>query len=139
MLNDCNWNMILSLESQVLSNGLQYNNLKRNIPDSLLISIDGSKWMCKLLKVFFFGDYEFLSKAISIAGANGKYPGIYCLIDRDLMQIPRHLREKSVPRTMSLINQDYKHFKRDGAIRKNQSKYHNVTNKPLITCIDTGL
>ncbi len=28
--------------------------------DSLLRSIDGSKWMGKLLKVFFFGDYEFL-------------------------------------------------------------------------------
>ncbi len=103
---------------------------------NLLRSIDGSKWMGKLLKVFCFGDYELLSKAISIAGANGKYPCISCLIDRDLMQIPRHLREKSVPRTMSLVNKDYKQFKRDGAIRKNQSKYHNVINKPLITCID---
>ncbi len=35
------------------------------------------------------------------------------------MQIPRHLMKMSVPRTMSLVNKDYKQFKRDGAIKKN--------------------
>ena len=99
--------------------------------------IEGSEWQGKNKKCFISTDYELACKFCGIAGANGKYPCIFCLINRDKMQEPREKRSQSRPRTSSQLQRDYKKFvKEGGRDKKNQSAFHNVINPPIITCLE---
>ena len=62
------------------------------------------------MRLSLFGDYEFLSKIMSLIGPNGKHPCLWCTISKDSMQISLLDRGQSRNRLLTTMNTDYAKF-----------------------------
>ena len=73
--------------------------------------VDGEKE--KSIRVFMYGDYEYLCSMYGISGASGKYPCIFCLISNQDMQKPKSDLITCTPRTLEHFKNMYKKFTND--------------------------
>ena len=46
------------------------------------------KWLDKSLRIFLFGDYEFLCSMYGISGACGRHPCLWCHIISNMLNVP---------------------------------------------------
>jgi hypothetical protein len=90
------------------------------------------QWEGKKIVLFFFGDYDFLTKVYGLSGAQGKYPCLWCLqTKRDLKSF---VEQASVPaRNLSMLKEDYIRFMTDGkGDKKVVSMYNNSLHSPIM-------
>ena len=99
-----------------------YHNLAKILQrfNAQIQKIPNMKWQDKAVKVFLFGDYDFLRKVVGISGHRGTYPCIWCLITRESMCIKRDERGVMRRRKLSQLKADHRAFVHDGKQKKNQ-------------------
>ena len=73
-----------------------HKNLKRcmSILQPQLEELSNSEWNGKKIRLFVFGDFDFLSKLYGISGAQGTYPYLWCIEPKDRM---KRLQKKTFP------------------------------------------
>ena len=55
-----------------------------------LIKLGNTIWNGKKIKVFYFGDYDFITKLCGLSGATGTYPCVGCLVNKkDMKESPK--------------------------------------------------
>ncbi|XP_033099759.1 uncharacterized protein LOC117103329 [Anneissia japonica] len=101
-----------------------------------VMDIEGSVWKSErtnkshTLRLFFFGDYEFLSRVYGLIGSNGKYSCIYCLITQQGIKDGTGNCSK---RTLDSYNDDFEEFVRNGSDpAKGKFVFHSVVRKPML-------
>ena len=72
-----------------------------------LVDVTNLVWEGKKVKLFLFGDYDFLCKIYGISGANGNYPCLWCLTKKSEIQYKRGPQPE---RTLSSLSTDNKRF-----------------------------
>lgn len=79
-----------------------FNNLQKcmSFLTPQLEELCESEWMGKKIKLFIFGDYDFLTKLYGISGAQGTYPCIWCHEPKSSFQTLK----KEVFKSRSLAN-----------------------------------
>ena len=97
-----------------------------------LETIQMIKWQDKRIRLFVYGDYDFLRKLLGISGAQGTYPCIWCLINKRDMQVERKVRGLQPRRKRSQIKKDYAAFVREGSRKTTAASHHNVISKPIL-------
>ena len=72
-----------------------------------LADVEKLVWDGKQIKLFLFGDYDFLCKIYGISGANGSYPCLWCLTKKSDIQCKQGLQPE---RTVTSLSIDHQHF-----------------------------
>ena len=80
-------------------------------------------WKNREIKVFMFGDYQFLCNVSGITGANGRHSCLWCLSTKDEIQIKD---VNGMTRTVETMRSDLESYFNDGSILKKAKLYHNV-------------
>ncbi len=89
-------------------------------------------WNNKSVRIFLFGDTDFLCKMLSLSGIHGVYLCPFCLIKKQDIQISRNVRGTSQPRTLAGCKSDAKDFReKSGSKRAMASSHHNVLDDPI--------
>ena len=89
-------------------------------------------WKEKKLRIFLFGDYEFLCKLYGLSGARGTYCCLWCLIRND--DIQHSDADRCDVRSRSLISLKLAHqkFNSIGKAKKiNASSFYNCIHEPI--------
>ncbi len=90
-----------------------------------LLKLQNFVWKGRKVRVFGFGDYDFICKILGLSGAKGTYPCYMCFISKDEMQNCKQKRPESKQRTLVKIKKDHTKFEKDGGNLKRQSLFHN--------------
>ena len=61
-----------------------------------LSALQSMEWSGKWLKVFVFGDYEFLTKLCGLSGAQSTYPCLYCTTSKCQIHAPPAYNEGDI-------------------------------------------
>nr|XP_047123398.1 uncharacterized protein LOC124806476 isoform X2 [Hydra vulgaris] len=86
----------------------------------------------KKIRVFIFGDYEFLCSAYGITGANGQHACLFCHITREKMKMnPSQQKHSCSKRTLETLHADFQNFIQKGRIPKLAKTCNNVIDLPL--------
>ena len=97
----------------------------------------------KTIRLFFSGDYEFLTAIYGLSGASGKIlfgnPTSsmtinWCIGKHNCsndLKIPLDTRGRQTPRTLSSIKADYTKFAEAGGNLRLAKEYNNAIRKPL--------
>ena len=89
-------------------------------------------WNEKKLRVFLFGDYDYLLKMYGIAGAQSTHPCLWCKASRRQTQHPKASQQNNIPkRTVQNIRKDYRKYLRTGCNRKKAKSCNNVVQCPV--------
>ncbi|XP_047129927.1 uncharacterized protein LOC105845473 isoform X1 [Hydra vulgaris] len=89
-------------------------------------------WNEKKIRVFIFGDYEFLCSAYGITGANGRHACLFCHITREEMKMnPSQQKHSCSKRTLETLHADFQNFIQKGRIPKLAKTCNNVIDLPL--------
>ena len=96
------------------------------------------------IQVFLSGDYEFLCHMYGLSGASGvlnsctynlrlisdfllgRHCCLWCTIKGESLKLPREVRGRSTPRTLSSIKSDYERFCANGSDIKKAKHFNNV-------------
>ena len=102
-----------------------------------LEEMQGMMWRDKKVHLFFFGDYDFLTKVYGLSGAAGIHPCLFCTATKDQIEFPAKFKEGKASgeiqeRTLDSITAEYKRFKKDGKNVKNAKLHSNVVRRPLV-------
>ncbi|XP_033104570.1 uncharacterized protein LOC117107118 [Anneissia japonica] len=103
------------------------------------MDLDGSQWispktqMTHNIRLFFFGDYDFLCRIYGLVGPNGKYSCIYCFCSQDDIR-SNHPRKGL--RCLKSYNQDYKCFVDHGEDRKKSKTISHSVIRPYMVDIE---
>ena len=91
-------------------------------------------WRGKNVRLFVFGDYDFLTKLFGLSGAQGVHPCLYCTINKDDMKkAPDNIEGDIADRTLKNIQKSYHGFSKKGKKKKSKAKLHfNVIRKPVL-------
>ena len=96
-----------------------------------LSELQTMSWRGKSLKLFLFGDLDFLLKMFGLSGAQSIHPCLWCIASRKRIQ-KAPSQQPSVPhRTMNKIKQDYRRYKRAGKPKKKAQAFNNVVTSPI--------
>ena len=95
-------------------------------------------WKTKKIRVFPFGDYDFLLKIFGLSSAASTHPCLYCKASKDQYQTPASKRPESEKQSYSNIKKDNRAYRRAGSKKKNAKAYNNVIHQPLLK-IDENL
>ena len=110
-----------------------YKNLEicMKLFEADLIKLSNTTWNGKKIKVFYFGDYEFITKLCGLSGATGTYPCVWCLVNKkDMKESPKPAKK----RTTKMLKTGHRRFLKYGrGNKKKVARYHNCLNKPLLT------
>nr|XP_054764922.1 uncharacterized protein LOC129271647 [Lytechinus pictus] len=88
--------------------------------------LQSTTWREKKVRLFFFGDYEFLCKAYGISGASGRHCCLFCTATK--AEIKKPLSERDTQqRDLESMEEDLEKFK----IRNVPKECNNVVRKPL--------
>ncbi|XP_038062601.1 uncharacterized protein LOC119733094 [Patiria miniata] len=89
------------------------------------------------MRLFFFGDYDLMTKMYGICSCNARYCCLHCTASRQRMATPRDEREQSPARTLQTIMDDFQKYEADGS-RRSRAKdvSHSIVAKPFLE-IDT--
>jgi len=110
------------------------DNLKKIIRDPFKKQIDElqqAEWKGKKIRVFLFGDYDFLLKMFGISGAQSTHPCLWCKATSQQLQHPRQV-QTNCPRTVANIKRDYGKYQRHGKQKKKAKMCNNVTSRPIL-------
>lgn len=88
-------------------------------------------WKGKQVRVFMFGDYDFLGNVYGLSGAAGTYPCLWCYTNKSNMQKSHKGQPHIQNRYRRGIKRDYRAYKRDGKDKKKAAKHHNVIRGPV--------
>lgn len=95
-----------------------------------LRNLDLMSWRDKKIRLFLFGDYEFLCKVHGISGACGSYPCLWCLASKKDIQNPQ--KADAPARTWTNLYRDYQRFMSYGkGLKKNAQCFNNCIHPPL--------
>lgn len=98
-----------------------------------LAHLQTMQWRGKRLRLFFFGDYEFLTKVYGLSGAQAIHPCLYCTAARAQIHAPPSHNEGNVSkRTLTQIKRDYQRHSRSGKKKSTAKLFNNVIRKPLV-------
>lgn len=86
------------------------------------------KWKNRSIKVFMFGDYQFLCCVYGLTGANGRHCCIYCTATKENIQLGI---ADSAPRSLDSMMNDLQKFQDDGSNLKNAKFYNNIVYSPM--------
>ena len=93
--------------------------------------LDGMIWKEKSLRVFLFGDYDFLLKLYGISGAQSCHPCLWCKASREQIQKSPTDQPAVGDRTLSNIRSDFRKFRRNGSKPSFARVYNNVVSAPI--------
>ncbi|XP_067667443.1 uncharacterized protein [Haliotis asinina] len=94
--------------------------------------LNGQTWHGKHLRIFLFGDYDFLSKVYGISGAAAKFPCLWCHASKFQIQKDPESREYVEGRTLKTLKRDHRQFVEKGQGKiENAGAYHNAIHQPL--------
>ncbi|XP_064639775.1 uncharacterized protein LOC135495245 [Lineus longissimus] len=92
-----------------------------------------SAWNDKEIRMFLFGDYEFLTKVYGLSGASGRHPCLWCEVSSQEMQTPLGARGHAAKRSKHTLTRDHRRFLNEGkGMIKDAKNYNNVINEKLI-------
>ena len=89
-------------------------------------------WENKRIRLFFFGDYDFMLKTFGLSSAASKHPCLYCKATNTQFQTPQSKRPHSEKRTYKNIEKDNRAYVKAGGQIKNAKAYNNAIHKPLL-------
>ena len=93
--------------------------------------LNDSMWRDKKIVLTLFGDYQFLCNVYGISGPCGKYPCLWCHIEKN--DIQNEVDSKSAEeRNLKTMQRNLDDFNESGKDIKNAKEYFNVINHPLL-------
>ena len=93
-------------------------------------SLSQQMWNEKRLRLFLFGDYDFVLKLYGLSGPQAVHPCLWCKASKQ--QIQRPPSEQAIhERSLHNIKCDHKRFKRAGEKKKNAKAFNNVVTEPI--------
>ena len=93
--------------------------------------IDGMEWCGYTIELLGAGDIQYVNTILGISTCSAMHPCYACEIDKDEMQEPRKTKTGR-KRTLKTNDGHYQNFIKDGSKLKQQAKYKNVINPPII-------
>ena len=89
-------------------------------------------WKGKRIRLFLFGDYDFLLKVYGISGAQSAHPCLWCKRSkRQIQHSPAH-QPAVAKRSLVNLKRDHRNFKiRGGGDKKKAKAYNNVVHRPI--------
>ena len=111
-----------------------HSNLKK-IFEPCLRDIEELKemtWQGKRVRLFMFGDYDFLLKVFGLSSAASTHPCLFCKASRNQYQRSPLSRVESQGRTHTHLLRNHRQYVRAGSKKTKAKSYYNVINKPLI-------
>ncbi|XP_065661633.1 uncharacterized protein LOC136084751 [Hydra vulgaris] len=90
------------------------------------------KYKDNSIRVFIFGDYEFLCSLYGISGASGKHCCLFCYATTNEMKVCKKERTGIESRTLENLQADFERFMKDGGIKKKAKFYNNVIAEPIL-------
>ncbi|XP_065665062.1 uncharacterized protein LOC105850185 isoform X2 [Hydra vulgaris] len=89
-------------------------------------------WQNHNVRVFIFGDYDFLCSVYGITGASGRHCCLFCDITKESIQLAPISRENGVSqRSLKSLNIDFNRFQSSGGNLKKAKFFNNVINETL--------
>ncbi|XP_071477750.1 uncharacterized protein [Diadema antillarum] len=86
-----------------------------------------STWRGKKMKLFVFGDYEFLTRMYGLTGPSGRHCCLFCNITKQEMATPPMQRAATHPRTLQSLRTSLDRFKECGIPKE----ANNVVRQPF--------
>ncbi|XP_065640359.1 uncharacterized protein LOC124815901 isoform X2 [Hydra vulgaris] len=93
--------------------------------------IQNMKWQNRSVRVFMFGDYNFLCSVYGITEASGRHCCLFCDITKKNIQLATICREHVSQRSLNSLNNDFHRFQSNGGNLKNAKFFNNVINETL--------
>ena len=94
-------------------------------------ALDAMTWNDKNLRVFLFGDYDFLLKLYRISGAQSFHPCLWCEASKEQTQKSPTEQPVLPERTLRSIKSDIRKYKRAGSKQKTAKAYNNAVLSPI--------
>ena len=94
-------------------------------------ALENLTWKGKKIKLFMFGNYDFLCNVYGLSGAAGTFPCVWCYTTKSKMQKSHTSQPQVLDRHRRGIKRNYCAFKRDGKDKKKAANYHNVISCPV--------
>jgi hypothetical protein len=88
-------------------------------------------WKEKKIRVFLFGDYDFLLKMYGLSGAASCHPCLWCTVSKEQMQIAPSQCTFTIPRTLHCLHYDFDRNFKSGLKKTTAKVYNNVINLPI--------
>ncbi|XP_022108664.1 uncharacterized protein LOC110988954 isoform X2 [Acanthaster planci] len=88
-------------------------------------------WRGYNMRLFMFGDYEYLCRVYGITGANGRHCCLYCNITKDNMQQAFEERSPVEQRSLETLSLDLHRFRAHGAHLTKAKDFNNVIDEPM--------
>ena len=86
--------------------------------------LNSIKWQGHSLRVFMFGDYQYLGYMYGLSGSSARHSCLWCVSTSEENQLPP--RSDMQPRTLETIKADFERFVMDGRNVKNAKFFNNV-------------
>ena len=88
-----------------------------------LSTLGGMQWRSKTMRLFVFGDYDFLLKAYGLSGPQGVHPCLYCTASKSQIQMPPAFNEGNITeRSLRQLRCDNSRYRKS---KKKIAKLHN--------------
>ncbi|XP_065647795.1 uncharacterized protein LOC136077113 [Hydra vulgaris] len=89
-------------------------------------------WQNCNVRVFMFGDYDFLCSVYGVTGAIGRHCCLFCDITKKDIQLAPLCREHVISqKSLNSLNSDFHRFQSNGGNLKNAKLFNNVINETL--------
>lgn len=85
----------------------------------------------KKIRLFLFGDYDFLLKLFGLSGAQAIHPCLWCTASRHQLQTRPNARTVSESRSLGTLNRDFRQYYRAGSDKAKAKVYNNVIHRPI--------
>ncbi|XP_071941512.1 uncharacterized protein [Antedon mediterranea] len=106
-------------------------NLSRTLPliSKQITDLNGQEWRGYKLRVFFFGDYDFLVRIYGLYSPNGRYCCLFCTSTKD--DINKGIKRE--PRCLQNMSEDYAKFIDSGSKEdKSKDVSRNIVRAPMV-------
>ncbi|XP_065663350.1 uncharacterized protein LOC136085802 isoform X3 [Hydra vulgaris] len=84
------------------------------------------------IRVFVFGDYQFLCALYGISGASGRHCCLFCYATASDMNLGEQKSSEIKDRTLEDLLLDHEKFIENGGLKKNVKNFNNVITKPIL-------
>ncbi|XP_065679210.1 uncharacterized protein LOC124815080 isoform X1 [Hydra vulgaris] len=127
-----------STENTIVFNIFESKDLRVNIKVGMtrfqkqIEDLQTMKYRGNNIRVFIFGDYEFLCALYGISGASGKHCCLFCHATANEMKVFKNERPVIELRTIESLQNDFERFKKNGGAKENAKYYNNVITEPIL-------
>ena len=95
--------------------------------------LNDMQWRDKRVRVFVFGDYDFLLKVYGLSGPAGKHPCLYCTATKQQLQHPPAVNAENIAtRSLNHIQSDHRRYKRSKRKNKKAKEFNNAIRAPIL-------